>query len=180
MDSINKNQPEKNHADLSGKDAVEKIRQLAKGAETCFFTTCGAAGPSAGTRPMSVREVDDEGNLWFLSSIDSFKNRELAQDPSASLYFQGAAHAEFLHLQGSATISQDKAAIKRLWSFLLKTWFTEGEDDHRITVIKFTPSHAYYWDNKHGKAVAGAKMLVGAVVGTTLDDSIEGRLTISH
>ena len=105
-----------------------------------------------------MREIDDQGNLWFLSAIDSFKNRKLAQYLSVTMYFQGSAHAEFLHMHGSATVSQDKARIKSLWSFILKTWFTEGEDDPRITAIKFTPSHAYYWDNKYSKAIAGAKI----------------------
>jgi general stress protein 26 len=59
---------------------------------------------------------------------------------------------------------------------MLKTWFTEGEDDPRITVIRFQPQSGYYWDNKHGAVVAGAKIAVGALVGKTLDDSIEGRL----
>ena len=59
---------------------------------------------------------------------------------------------------------------------LLKTWFTEGEDDPRITVIAVDPLGGYYWDNKHGKAIAGIKMLVGAATGKTLDDSIEGTL----
>ena len=59
---------------------------------------------------------------------------------------------------------------------MLKTWFTEGIDDPRITVIRFEPSGGYYWDNKHGDTVAGIKMLVGAAIGKTLDDSIEGRL----
>ena len=58
----------------------------------------------------------------------------------------------------------------------LKTWFTEGIDDPRITVIRFAPEGGYYWDNKHGNAVAGIKMLIGAAIGKTLDDSIEGRL----
>jgi hypothetical protein len=62
---------------------------------------------------------------------------------------------------------------------LFKTWFTEGIDDPRITVIQFTPQEGYYWDTKHGRAVAGLKMLVGAAIGKTLDDSIEGTLTIS-
>ena len=61
---------------------------------------------------------------------------------------------------------------------MLRTWFTEGEDDPRITVIKVTPTEGYYWDTKHGNAVAGVKMLVGAVVGKTLDDSVEGRLKV--
>ena len=57
-----------------------------------------------------------------------------------------------------------------------KNVFTEGVDDPRITVIRVTPSEGYYWTTKHGKAITGAKMLIGAAIGKTLDDSIEGRL----
>lgn len=45
-----------------------------------------------------------------------------------------------------------------------------------ITVIQVAPTEGYYWDTRHGTAVAGAKMLVGAMIGKTLDDSIEGTL----
>ena len=178
MDSINQNQSEENKRDLAGAEAVSKIQQAVKDADTCFFCTGTAIGPSGGARPMNVRQVDDQGNLWFLSASDSHKNAELAADPVVKLYFQGSAHSDFLFLTGSATISRDAAKIKELWNFILKTWFTEGEDDPRITVIKVVPTEAYYWDTKHGKAVAGAKMLVGAVIGKTLDDSIEGKIRV--
>jgi general stress protein 26 len=177
MDSINKNQAEQNHRDLSGKDAVEKIREVVKKAQSCFFCTAVATGQSGASRPMSVQQVDDQGNLWFLSAIDSHKNQELGMNPAVTLYFQGSPHSDFLELSGHATVSQDKAKIKELWQFIVKTWFTEGIDDPRITVIKVTPTDGYYWDNKHGNAIAGAKMLVGATLGKTLDDSIEGCLT---
>jgi hypothetical protein len=36
--------------------------------------------------------------------------------------------------------------------------------------------HGYYWDTKHNRAIAFAKMVAGAVLGKTLDDSIEGTL----
>jgi hypothetical protein len=49
-------------------------------------------------------------------------------------------------------------------------------DDPRITVIKVLPSEGYYWYNKHGNAVAGVKMMIGAMIGKTLDDSVEGKL----
>ena len=178
MDSINRNQPEDNYADLQGKDAVEQIREVVKKAETCFFCTATGTGGSNGTRPMNVRQVDSEGNLWFLSADDSHKNQELAQDPSVKLYFQGSPHSDFLQLDGTATVSKDKAKIKELWEFVIKTWFTQGVDDPRITAIKFVPSEGYYWDTKHGNAVAGIKMLLGAAIGKTLDDSIEGKLKV--
>ena len=176
MDSINQQQPEDNLDNLSGSRAVEKMAGLAREAETCFFCTEGGLGRNAGVRPMSLQDVDDQGNLWFLSASDSHKNHEIAAQPSVKLYFQGGKHAQFLTLEGQASVSRDQARIKELWNFAFKTWFTEGEDDPRITVIKVTPVRGYYWDNKHGTAVAGAKMLVGAAIGKTLDDSIEGTL----
>jgi len=176
MDSINQQQPEQNRADLTGAKAVEKLKQLVDKAETCFFCTGVTTEGSTGARPMSVQEVDEQGNLWFLSADDSHKNEELSGDSSVRLYFQASAHSGFVTLNGSASVSRDKGRIKELWEPVVKTWFTEGEDDPRITVIKVKPTNGYYWDTKHGAAIAGAKILIGAAIGKTLDDSVEGQL----
>lgn len=178
MDSINKNQPEENHKNLSGEAAAKKIKELVDNAESCFFCTTVATGESNGARPMSVQKMDANGNLWFLSANDSHKNKELASNPKVHLYFQGSKHSDFLHIYGMATISADKAKIKELWEPILKTWFTEGENDPRISVIKVVPTDGYYWDTKHGNMVAGIKMLIGAAIGKTLDDSIEGKVKL--
>ena len=85
MDSINKNQPEDNYKDAIGADAVERIRKTVKKSESCFFCTAVSMGGSSGARPMSVRKVDDDGTLWFLSANDSHKNLEIAQNPGVRL-----------------------------------------------------------------------------------------------
>ena len=126
---------------------------------------------------MSVQKTDDQGNLWFLSASDSKKNAEIAMDSSVQLLFQGSQYSDFLTLYGSASINRDKAIIKELWNPILKTWFTEGLDDPRITVIKVEPVEAYYWDTKHNMAIGFIKRLAGAAMGKTLDDSIEGEIT---
>ncbi len=178
MDSINKQQPEDNKKSLSGKEAAEKIKELAEKAQSCFFCTDLKSGKPFATRPMSPQKVDEQGNIWFLSADDSHKNEEIAADPSVQLLFQGSPHSDFMSLYGKATISRDKEKIKELWEPLVKTWFTEGQDDPRITVIKVSPEDGYYWDTKHGTMVAFAKMIVGAATGQTLDDSVEGKLTV--
>jgi general stress protein 26 len=178
MDSINQNQPEKNHQDLQADDAVKQIQEIAEKAQTCFFCTTSGIGESRGTRPMNVRKVDDRGHLWFLSASDSHKNQELQMDSAVQLFFQGSPHSDFLHLRGIATISRDRARIEELWNPVLRTWFTGGKDDPRITVIEVRPTEGYYWDNKHGNAIAGIKMLIGAAIRKTLDDSIEGELRV--
>ncbi len=178
MDSIHRNQPEDNHADLGAAEAIERIREVVKKAETCFFCTAVSTGGSGGTRPMSVQEVDDAGTLWYLMASDSHTVAEIAEHASVRLFFQGSEHSGFLTLTGTAATSRDKKKIKALWKPILKTWFTGGVDDPRITVVAVAPSGGYYWDNKHGDAVAGIKMLVGAAMGKTLDDSIEGNLAL--
>ena len=178
MDSINREQADETSGDLSGREAVDTIQELVSRAETCFFCTTPASSKSTGTRPMNVRDVDDAGNFWFLSASDSYKNADLERDSAVTLYLQASAHSGFLHLRGTATVSRDKVRITELWNPMIKTWFTEGVDDPRITVIKVEPSEGYYWDNKHGNAVAGIKMLIGAAIGRTMDDSIEGRLSV--
>lgn len=177
MDSINRNQPENNYETLTDYEAVSKIKEIVDKAQTCFFCTMLPNG-EINSRPMSVQQVDDEGNLWFLSAEDSHKNMEVTLEPKVKLFFQGSTHSDFLELTGVAHISRDRQKIKELWEFVIKTWFTEGIDDPRITVIKISPNDGYYWDTKHGNAIAGIKMMFGAMIGKTLDDSIEGQLKL--
>lgn len=176
MDSINKQQEEKNREDLQGKNAGEKIKELAGKTNTCFFCTAIINGKPVAVRPMSVQKMDEQGNFWFLSANDSHKNAEIEMDNTVQLLFQGSAHSDFLSVYGHATISRDKELIKELWEPIIKTWFTGGVDDPRITVIKVETQEGYYWDTKHGNAVAFAKMAAGAIMGKTMDDSIEGKL----
>jgi len=178
MDSINQQQPEENTKNLNGPEAIEKIKELANQAKSCFFCSNIKTGQPLSTRPMSVQEIDDEGNFWFLSANDSHKNDELVHDPFVHLLFQGSAHSDFLNIYGIASISEDKQKIKQLWEPIMKAWFTEGEDDPRISILKVEPIEGYYWDNKHGNAIAFVKQLAGAAVGKTLDDSIEGKLAV--
>jgi general stress protein 26 len=178
VDSINQNQPEDNRRDLRAKEAIDKIKELVGEAKSCFFCTSFAAPGSTAARPMSVQKVDKAGHLWFLSADDSHKNAELERNPSVTLYFQGSAHSDFLMLSGTASVSRDRAKIEELWEPVIKTWFTGGVDDPRITVIEVTPAEGYYWDNKHGNALAGIKMIIGAAVGKTLDDSVEGKIDV--
>lgn len=178
MDSINQNQEEDNFKNLAGTDALKKMKEIAEGTQSCFFCTNIKTGSPMAVRPMSVQKVDDSGCLWFLSSNDSNKNEEIKDDDHVQLLFQESHHSGFLSIYGEAYISADKEKIKELWEPILKAWFTEGENDPRISVIKVVPSQAYYWDNKHGNAVAFIKQTASAIVGKTFDDSVEGKLDV--
>lgn len=176
MDSTQQQKPAEHRQDLQGAAAIARLREMVKASPNCFFCTTEGPGRPTDTRPMNVREVDEEGNFWFLSSSDSLKNRELSRDASVELFFQGSEHSGFLHVTGRASISRDRARIAALWGPMLDNWFTGGQDDPRVTVIKVEPTGGYYWDNQHGDFIAGVKILVGSALGRTHDDSVEGTL----
>lgn len=178
MESINQNQAGDHIDHLEGQEAAKKVKELCEKAKTCFFCTSTSVSGPFSTRPMAVQKIDDNGTCWFLSAKDSIKNKEIMTDPSVQLLFQVATHSGFVSLFGRAEISTDRLKIKELWEPLLKNWFTEGENDPRITVIKFDPHSGYYWDTKNGQIVAFAKYVTGALTGKTMDDSIEGSLNL--
>ncbi len=172
-----KREPEDPHHSLAGPLAVKKIRAIAEGARICFFGTTSRAFPLT-VRPMAVQSVDASGNLWFLSARSSHTNREIARAPKVQLLFANPGSADYLALQGTATISDDRALRKKHWTVIAKTWFNLGVDDPELTVIKVAVSDGYYWDTKHGKIIAGLKIAVGALTGHTFDDSVEGKVRV--
>ncbi|MDX2132968.1 MAG: pyridoxamine 5'-phosphate oxidase family protein [Planctomycetota bacterium] len=177
MNSIDANQPEKNYQDVRGEDAVKKIREVVKHANSGFFCTQPAGSGPEAARPMYVQQVDDDGNLWFFSATDSHKNQEIAANPFVRLYFQGS-NSEFLLVDGRAAVLHDRAKIDELWGPMVRVWFTQGKDDPRLSLIRVSPTGGYYWDTKHGMAVAGVKMVIGMMTGNTLDDGIQGRVAV--
>ncbi|MCG9792189.1 pyridoxamine 5'-phosphate oxidase family protein [Flavobacterium algicola] len=163
------------HKDLTNASAAEKIKDLAEDIKTCMF--CTYNGDKLNSRPMSAQKIDDEGNLWFLSDKTSEKNEEILQNPKVELFFSEPQN-QFLTIHGHATISYDRDLIKELFTPIVKVWMPEGSDDPNLSVIKVVPKEGYYWNNKHNRIVAMAKMTTAFVTGQTMDDGIEGNLKL--
>jgi general stress protein 26 len=159
---------------LSRQEANDKIKKLADDADICLFTTDLTTLPLK-TRPMSTQKVDKEGNLWFFSDKNSDKNKDIAKDERVQLFYSNKTSSEYLSLYGTATIIQDAAKAKELWTTIVKVWFKDPEDPN-LTIIKVVPEDGYYWDTKDGKLVSLFKMAVGIITGKELDGSIEGKI----
>lgn len=165
------------HKDLTGKEGIQKLKELAKEIDFCMFCTNVNQLPFS-TRPMSTRDVDDEGNIWFFSRAGSGKNLELKQDDQVQLLYAKPGSSEFLSVYGHADVIKDKKKAEELWSVFAKTWFSEGTDDPELTIIRVRPQECYYWDTKSNKMVSLLKIVAGAVTGEQKDDSIQGTITV--
>ena len=162
---------------LSNTEAIEKLQDIAKDADICLFATNLSSLPIA-ARPMSTQKVDDEGNLWFLSSKSSSQNQDIQADSRVQLFYSQKSSSEYLSVFGDATILFDREIAKELWNPMVKAWFTEGVDDPDLSIIKVVPSDAYYWDTKNNKAVSLLKIVTGAITGKTMDDGVKGKLKV--
>ena len=165
------------HKDLDNKEAVEKIISLVKEIKTGIFVTELTKTPLQ-SRPMSIQDIDDKGNLWFISSANSNKNFEILKDNQVQLFFANNSSSQYISIYGSASIYRDQSIIDELWSPVAKAWFEEGKNDPNVTVIKVVPSDAYYWDTKDGKVISLLKMAGSALFGNTADIGVEGKLKL--
>lgn len=163
--------------DLNNKEAVNKLISLVKDINIAIFCTELTKTPLQ-SRPMSVQDVDDQGNLWFISSSNSNKNFEILKDNQVQLFFANNSSSQYISIYGTATIYKDQEKIDELWTPVAKTWFEEGQKDANVTVIKVTPSDAYYWDTKDGKVISLLKMAGSALFGNIIDIGVEGKLKL--
>ncbi len=162
---------------LTDREAIEKLQKLAKDIDICMFCTQLDNLPIE-TRPMSTNSVDEEGNIWFISSKLSEKNIEIKENIKVQLVYSKPSDAHFLTVTGSAQIVTDKYKIDELWDNIAKAWFPEGKDDPNVSLIKVIPQEVYYWDTKHGKMVSLLKIGAAMVSGKVMDDGVEGSIKV--
>ena len=164
------------HKPLYSKEAIDKIKKLAEDIDFCMMITDLKKQPFH-VIPMSTKEVDESGNIWFLSNANSSHNQNLKMDPNIHLIYSDKINFEFLSVFGQAVVSKDKDRIKDLYGSGDDAWF-DGVDDPNITALKVVPGEVYYWDTKHGKLISLLKMAGGAITGNEPDLGTEGELKI--
>ncbi len=162
---------------LSDQNAIAKLKELAEDIGVCLFCTELTSLP-INTRPMGLREVDDQGNFWFLSSKSSNKNFEIKQDNRVQLFFAKNSDSQFLSVYGNAKIYTDQSKIEEIWTPIANAWFEEGKKDPDVAVIRVTPEDAYYWDTKDGKIISLLKIAVAAATGIKTDGGVEGNIRL--
>ncbi|MDQ1096257.1 MULTISPECIES: pyridoxamine 5'-phosphate oxidase family protein [Chryseobacterium] len=163
---------------LTHADAIKKIKELSENAKICMFCTELDKAP-INSRPMSLQETDEEGNLWFISSDTSNKNFEIKEDKKVQLFFMNNGDYQYLSVYGDATVYKDKATIDDKWSEKANAWF-DGKDDPTVSIIRVEPKESYYWDTKAGKLVSILTFVAAAITGKKADnsDGVEGNATV--
>ena len=167
-----------NTKNLKANEGVEKLKELVTAINICLFSTNLKGNDGATFRPMSAQEVDDEGNIWFFSDINSDKNREVQEDNLVQLIFSHPGKSSYMIVNGVAEISTDHKRIEELWSPAAKIWFEQGKDDPDISLIKVNTQSAYYWDTDGNKMINFFKFLASVATGSNLVTGVQGSIKV--
>lgn len=157
--------------------AKAKLKEMVENIDFAMMETNLTSKPSH-IIPMSTKEIDAEGCIWFLSNKSSEHNSYLNSDNSVQLIYSKPSDKEFLSLFGNAFITTDKAVLELLYKKSDDAWF-DGVEDPNLTAIKVIPKEAHYWDTKNGKLVSLLKMGISAVTGEKQDLGEEGDLNLN-
>lgn len=163
---------------LNNTEAIDKLKNLVDEIKICLFCTDLKTNDGSTCRPMSAMKVCDQGNIWFFSEKSSDKNKAIKVDKNVQLFFSHPTKGSYLIVNGEAEVIIDKTKIEELWIPAAKIWFKEGKDDPNISIIKVTPSTAFYWDTDGSKMINFFKMLASVVTGADLVSGKQGDLII--
>ena len=139
---------------------ADRVWELMNAISTCMLTTHD--GDQIRSRPMAAFVRRDEDAVYFLGDAHRHKDDEIQRNPNVGLAF--ADGQKFVSVTGHATVSQDKAKIKELWSPEVKAWWDSPEDPN-IRLLTVKPDDAEFWDGP-GKVIGTIKMIAAAVTNT--------------
>ena len=158
--------------------SITKLQEMIKSIGVCMFFTKRGGG-KAEVRPMSVADVDDNGNIWFLAAKNSEKVENIHFDNDVHLVFAHPGKEMYLDINGTAEVTDDRNSIKRIWTPFAKAWFTLGVNDPDLCAIKVTAERGNYWDTQHGKLVEFLSIISSVVTGKKSGDGVSGKIEVN-
>ena len=132
---------DRNRTPAPTEEKLEDLYGLIEGIEIAMFTTRRADGQLV-SRPMATQTQAEGTDLWFVTDIESHKLDELEFDPHVNLAYYRDGTKEWVSVSGTASVSQDRKAIRELYRPDWKAWFGDqggerdgGPDDPRLALV---------------------------------------------
>ncbi len=151
---------------------AEHFHELLKGFETAVLVTHGPSG-DLHSRPMVIAHIQEDCDVWFITSQHSLKVLEIELDSRAHIICQNG-RSSCATITGRAHIVYDNVRIRELWKPAYRVWFPQGVEDPDIVLIKVSGEKGEYWDNTGINGIRYVYRSIKAVVMGTTPEVTEG------
>jgi general stress protein 26 len=144
-----------------------RFREILSKFDTAMLVTRRQGGLEFHGRPMAVAQVEPDGTLWFVTSIDAPKLVELAADAYALVCMQGGSR--FVTVNGKVDVVRDPKKVDEMWREGFRVWF-DGKTDPKLVLLRLTPFEGEYWDQS---GIRGLKYAFRAAKALLRDEKIQ-------
>lgn len=132
---------------------VQEFGHLIKDIKFAMLTTIDENKNEMHSRPMTLQQVEFDGDLWFFASKATDLVKQIEARSLVNLAFSDPKNFSFLSAHGFAEIVQDDDKAEELWSPMYKAWFPEGLADPNLCLIKVVVKSVDYWKSPESKLV---------------------------
>jgi len=157
---------------------IEKFIEMVKDSKVCMLITNEKSAENLSGRPMSISEIEEDGTMWFFTRASSYKVEEIEESKKVSIAITNESSQNYLMINGSGNLVNDKVKMKELWSSILKAWFPLGLNDPDIILIKVTPNEVNYWDSSSSTMVVLFNMLKAIATGKEYEEGEHGKINL--
>jgi general stress protein 26 len=154
MDVIKHTLPTEDQEDLFPQKSKDKIRKRLQNSKTSFFSANLYKDKRFVPIPLPVQDKKQTGTLWFFVTANNYRSNVKDDDIIGQLLFQGKTYSDFLLMEGTISIVNDRNKIKEYWKPVYRKAFPEGGIAAGLSLIKFTITEGYYWNTKQNMVVA--------------------------
>ncbi len=154
---------------------LNKVQEIIDSIEVGMLTTMQDDGDHK-SRPMQTQKLDADGNLWFLTNRSSHKTEELQKHPNVNVAYADTNNQSYVSVVGKASIVDDPAVKKDLWSPIAKAWFPKGLEDPDLTALKVEIKSAEYWDSSSFTMVQAFNIAKAIITGEQNDEGDHGEV----
>ena len=145
-------------------EELNDLRDKVKDVKFGMFTTADDMRALT-SRPLTLQELDDEGNMWFFVNDEEQFTRELLNNPLVNVSFTDVDDHLYVSVSGYAELQRDRAKAEALWNPMVQAWFPRGVAEPHLALLKFTIDTAEYWDTGSSKMVTLLAMAKAALTG---------------
>ncbi len=145
--------------ETQGNPDMASLSELIKDFSVAMLTNADASGALV-SHPMTPLAMDEQGAIWFFTDSRYTLGADLV---AVNLSFANADTATFVSMAGGAQLIRDLRHIEKLWTSFAKPWFPAGPSDPNLTLLKFVPETAQYWDAPNNKALRAFAMAASIV-----------------
>jgi general stress protein 26 len=147
-------------------DQTRKVAELIQGERFAFLTTTTPDGTLT-SRPMTLQEVEFDGDLWFFAERDSNPVHHVLASPQVNVGV--GSGGSWVSLTGQAHVVHDVEKKRELWNSAVGAWFPQGPDDESVVLLKVEGDSAEYWDAPGGRLATAFSFVKAKVTGQRID-----------